>query len=121
MDFQSYKQLPEVLGAGDVLIGILESDAGVYSAPSKVLTYLCAKRPLLLAMPKENLSARIVSTNRAGEVSDPTGITGFIESADTLYKNEDLRKEYAHNARKVAEERFNITEITDKFESIFDK
>jgi len=121
MDFQPYKQLPEVLGAGDVLIGILESDAGVYSAPSKVLTYLCAKRPLLLAMPRENLSARLVSENKAGEVADPTDITGFLNAADKLYRNDSIRKEYAHNARMLAEERFNITEITDKFESIFDE
>ena len=42
MNFQPFDQMSEVLGAADVLIALLEADAGVYSVPSKVLTYLCA-------------------------------------------------------------------------------
>ncbi len=45
LPFQPYEQLPEVLGSGDVLVVLLEQDAGAFSVPSKTLSYLCAGRP----------------------------------------------------------------------------
>lgn len=61
--FQPFEQIPQVQAAANVLIAILELDAGVFAVPSKVFTYLCAKRPLILADPLENLAARIVRDN----------------------------------------------------------
>ena len=60
LDFQPFELIPEVMGTADILVAILDKDAGVYSVPSKVLTYHCAGRPLLLSVPKENLAARLV-------------------------------------------------------------
>jgi len=59
--YQPFNLLPQVLAAGDVLVAILEPEAGEYSVPSKVLSYLTAQRPLLLVVPPENLAARMVS------------------------------------------------------------
>ena len=42
MGFQPFRALPHVLGSADVLVAILEADAGVFSVPSKVLSYFCA-------------------------------------------------------------------------------
>ena len=54
LDLQPYEALPEVLASGDILVALIEQDAGTFAVPSKVLTYLCAQRPLLLAVPQEN-------------------------------------------------------------------
>ena len=64
LPFQPYEVLPEVLASADVLIAILEPDAGVFSVPSKVLSYHCAGRPILAAIPAENLAARIIERER---------------------------------------------------------
>ncbi len=45
LPYQDFHALPEVLATGDILCAVLEEDAGVFSVPSKVLTYLCAARP----------------------------------------------------------------------------
>ena len=58
LPFQPYERLPEVLGSGDVLVVLLEQDAGAFSVPSKTLSYLCAGRPVVGLMPSENLAAR---------------------------------------------------------------
>ncbi len=50
LPYQPYDRLPEVLASADVLIAVLEPDAGVFSVPSKVLTYHCAARPLLVSV-----------------------------------------------------------------------
>ena len=55
-----------MLASATVLIGILEEDAGVFSVPSKVLSYLCAGRPIVLCAPAENLASRTLLEAEAG-------------------------------------------------------
>ena len=121
LPYQPYSSLAEVLGAADVLIAILEPDAGIFSVPSKVLSYLCAKRPLLLAVPPDNLAAKIVAQNEAGIVSPPDDVAAFIDGANRLKQDDMLRERLGANGRKYAEHHFNIDQITDQFESIINQ
>lgn len=118
LPYQSTQDFPDVLAAGDVLIGILEPDAGEFSVPSKVLSYLCAGRPLLLSIPPENLAAKIVLSNHAGIITDPGNEDAFIESALQLLHNEEQRKMMGKNGRKYAQDHFSIEAVTDQFETI---
>lgn len=116
--FQPFEEMPDVLATGDVLIAILEPDAGVFSVPSKVLTYLCAARPLLLAVPLENLSAKIVSRNCAGIVVQPTDADAFVQAALELVRAPDRRAELGRHAHAYAKRTFDIEAITDRFEQV---
>lgn len=116
--FQPYAVLPDVLGTADVLLAILEPDAGVFSVPSKVLTYLCAKRAVLLAVPPNNLAARIVETNDAGLVVPPQHEFAFVEAVKKLMADAELRASLGQRARQYAETTFDLTAITDAFESV---
>ena len=66
LGFQPFEILIQIHGAADILMAILEKEAGIFSVPSKILTYHCAGRALLLAVPADNLAARIVHQNRTG-------------------------------------------------------
>ncbi len=46
-NFQPYEELPGMLCGSDVLLAILEPEASSFAVPSKVLTYICAGRPVL--------------------------------------------------------------------------
>ncbi len=116
--FQPYEMLPQVFGTADVLIGLLETDAGTFSVPSKVLTYLCAKKPLLLAVPGSNLAAKIISSNQAGWVCSPEDIDSFLSGAERLYEDNEYRESLASNGYRYAKNTFDIETITDKFEKI---
>jgi glycosyltransferase involved in cell wall biosynthesis len=118
LGFQPFDKMPDVLGTADILVAILEPDAGVFSVPSKVLTYLCAQCPLLLAVPPENLAARIVSQNEAGLVVNPTDTEAFIKAAETLKNDTVLQQKCGENALAYAEKHFNISEIGNQFEKI---
>jgi len=118
MPLQPQEDLPDVLGTADVLVAILEGAAGVFSVPSKVLTYLCAGRAILLGVPKENLAARMVSDNAAGIVVAPDRVGTFVEAADCLLHETEFREFCAVNARRYAEIHFNIETIADSFERI---
>lgn len=121
MKFQPFEMMPSVLASADILLAILEPDASIFAVPSKVLTYLCANKPLLLAVPLENLAARIVNDNKAGIVISPSDTTAFIEAADKLMYNSELRIHLAANGRQYAEQTFQIAKITDNFEQIIKK
>ena len=45
LPFQPYADLPDVLGSGDILVVLLEQDAGEFSVPSKTLSYLAPVDP----------------------------------------------------------------------------
>jgi glycosyltransferase involved in cell wall biosynthesis len=113
--FQPYADLPDMLGSGDILLVLLEPDAGVFSVPSKVLTYHCAGRAILGAIPRENLSARTIEANGAGLVVDPGDVDGFIGAARRLIDNPATRLGMGEAGRRAAEITFDIDTITDEF------
>ena len=119
LGFQDFADLPKVLASSDVLIAILEPDAGVFSVPSKVLSYMCAGRALLLAVPEENLAARLVAKHEMGLVVSPTDTEGFVEAAGNLLESQDKLGDYAGKARAYAETTFNIESIAQQFEILF--
>jgi colanic acid biosynthesis glycosyl transferase WcaI len=116
--FVPFEQVPDVMGAADVLVAVLEADAGVFSVPSKVLSYLCAARPLLMAVPPENLAARIVVAQEAGFIAPPDDLSAFIRAAETLLGDPDLRAAFGRNARAYAERTFDIETIATAFEQV---
>jgi glycosyltransferase involved in cell wall biosynthesis len=119
LPYQPYQSLPDVFGSAHVLLAILGVDAGVFSVPSKVLSYLCAGRPLLAAIPGENLAARLIRGTGAGIVVDPRDTAGFLAGARRLLAEESLRVKLGDRARSYAEATFDIQSITDRFEAVF--
>jgi glycosyltransferase involved in cell wall biosynthesis len=118
LPYQPFAELPEVLATGDVLVGILEPDAGSFSVPSKTLSYLCSGRPLLLSISQENLAAQITRGEDAGLTVSPEDVEGLVTAARTLYGSAELRQRFGSNARAYAEKTFPITKIAGVFENI---
>lgn len=118
LPFQPYDDLPDMLGSADVLMVLLEPDAGTFSVPSKVLSYHCAGRAILGAMPAENLASRNMVAAGSGVVVAPGDATGFVDAARRLADDESHRDQLGHRARCVAERTYDIDRITDEFEEI---
>jgi glycosyltransferase involved in cell wall biosynthesis len=116
--YEPFERMSEVMGAADVLTAVLEPDAGAFSVPSKVLAYLCAGRPLLTAMPLENLASRIVSREEAGLVVAPDDVEGFVAAGRRLLDDAAVRENLGANARAYAERAFDIEAITNRFEEV---
>ncbi|MCH7224947.1 glycosyltransferase family 4 protein [Haloferula sp. A504] len=118
LPYQPFADLPSVLATGDVLVGLLEEEAGTFSVPSKTLSYLCAARPLLLAVPPANLAARITLDHGAGLTVTPGDLDGFLAAGRNLRESQALRASLAANARSYAEQTFPIEAKADTFERI---
>jgi putative colanic acid biosynthesis glycosyltransferase WcaI len=118
LPYQKFEEMSEVLGSADVLVAILEAEAGVFSVPSKVLSYHCAGRAILGGMPLQNLAAKIILQNQAGLCTAPNDVTGFLAAAEALYADGQLRDQCGKRARRYAEANFDIQAIGDRFEEI---
>jgi glycosyltransferase involved in cell wall biosynthesis len=118
LPFQPYDRISEVFGSADVLITLLDTDAGSFAVPSKTLAYLCAGRALIIAAPSINEAARVVGRANAGIVVSPDALNGLIEAAERLLRNKKLCAELGRNGRAYAERTFAIDAIADRFLSI---
>ena len=119
LPFQPYEQLPEVLGSGDLLVVLLEQDAGAFSVPSKTLSYLCAGRPVLGLMPAENLASQLVG--EAGGLVLPPQPGSLAEAgawAAELLGDAERRRELGRAAHDLAEREFALAGCADRFERI---
>jgi glycosyltransferase involved in cell wall biosynthesis len=117
LGLQPFERFAEVLATADVLTAVIERDAGTFSVPSKVLSYLCAKRAILLAAPEENLAARNVAGVKAGLVVDPDDQAAFLAAAREML-NPAKADAMAAAGRAYAQANFDIDRVTDRAEAI---
>ncbi len=118
LPYQPFDALPDVLGTADVLLTLLDPGAAVFSVPSKILTYLCAGRPVLAAMPPQNLGARTIERAGAGVVVSPKDVAGFLAAAGELLADPARCQALGASARAYAERTFDIDTIADRFEGV---
>jgi len=118
LDFQAYADLPAVLGTADVLLASVEPDSSVFCVPSKILSYLCAGRPILMSVPEHNLASRVIERAEAGYVCNPRNLLEFLGRAESIWANRDLAARMGMKARRYAEVNFNIDRIGDLFEEV---
>ncbi|ALG67294.1 glycosyltransferase family 4 protein [Beggiatoa leptomitoformis] len=119
LPFQPFEQMSAVLSSADVLMAILEPDAAIYSVPSKILSYVCIGKPLLVAVPDNNLGAKIVNQSHCGKTVHPSDEQGFIRHAQALLENPTERQSMGDNARYYAQQHFAIDTISEQFLKIF--
>ena len=116
---QPMDKFSDVLGTADVCMAVLEEDAGIFSVPSKVLSYLCAGKPILMHGPVKNLSSKMLLDNECGLVSSGNNIAELENNLVAISSKENMEK-MARNARAYALSNFKIEEVTNKFSSIID-
>lgn len=120
LPFQPIEDYPDILGAADVLVALLEPAAGTFSVPSKVLSYMCAGRPILGAVPLHNLAARTIDRAGAGTVVPPTDDEAFLVAAKDLRLDGHRRAMAGLRGRSYAESVFDTAAITDRFEGVIE-
>ena len=119
LPFQPYDRLSEVMGSADVLITLLDSEAGEFAIPSKVLSYLCSGRALIVGAPRVNEAAKIVERANAGVVISADSTYEIVQAARRMMENPFECCEYGKNGRAFAERAFAIESIADRFLGVF--
>jgi glycosyltransferase involved in cell wall biosynthesis len=116
LPYQPFDRFPEVLASADVLVVILEPEAGRFSVPSKTLSYLCAGRAILGSIPSSNAAARLLTERaHAGLVAEPDDRQTFCSLAVELACNEPTRRRLGECGRRFAETHFTQEVIVPEF------
>lgn len=116
LPFQPFEAMPDVLGGANVLVAMLEDSAGVFSVPSKILTYLCSGRPILLAAPMQNQAVKLIAETGSGRCCASGEPEKFIGLAKKMRNDLVLVEELGKSARAAAESRFAMVRTSRQFE-----
>ena len=87
--------------------------------PSKMTSYFCAGRPIVLAAPWQNLASRQLQESGAGQVVSPLKDDQIGKAVLGFLDNVTLSRETGAKGRAYAERTFDIASIADRFEQLF--
>jgi len=118
VDFQPAERVPEVLATADVLLSMIRPEAGRFSVPSKVLTYLAAGRAQLSALPAYNLAARVLRESGAAVLVDPERPDDWVRGARALVADPDRRAALGRDGRAYADAHFDLQSSATTFEDV---
>jgi glycosyltransferase involved in cell wall biosynthesis len=121
MPYQPFSDLPNVFGTADVLLVLLEPEAGMFAVPGKVLSHLCAGRPQVGLIPRENRATRVMNESRGGIAIDARRPDDFVDAVVRLVESPGERALMGRNARAYAEREFDIARIGEVFERMITK
>ncbi len=119
--YQPHEVYAEVMGAADVLVAILDEEAGRYSVPSKVASYHCAARPVLAVMPEDNDAARMIREAGSGIVVPAGHRQALLAASERLRAGPELRGRHGARGRAFAEANFDLASIASRFEQVMDE
>ena len=115
LPLQPYEMLKHALRSADVLVAVLERDAGPFSVPSKILSYLCVGRPILASIPAGNDASRLVSSGASAGLVDDCSVDVMLEHATILLQDPELRQELGRNGLQYARKHFVPEHIARSF------
>lgn len=119
LPYQSAENYHRALAAADVLVAILDPTAAKYSVPSKILSYMTAGRPILAAIPADNLAARTIKAACAGLIVEPENSAELRRSARSLIEDGDCRRRLGAAGLAYARANFDIDAVAARFEELF--
>jgi glycosyltransferase involved in cell wall biosynthesis len=120
LPFQPNPDVAKVLASAAVLVASLDPSAGGFCVPSKVLSYLCAGRTMVIAL-DEGPVARMVRTCGAGVVVRPGDTPAFVEAVADALQNPDRSMLQGRAARVYAEQLFDLDTVATKFLRILNR
>lgn len=113
IELQPLGSLADVLSSADILLGTLDDRATEALVPSKILSYLCAARPVVALMNSHNPSAQLVEDVGAGIA------VGDIHQAATVIRellgDPDHMRKMGNLGRAYAATTFDPTTVADRF------
>jgi glycosyltransferase involved in cell wall biosynthesis len=113
VDLQPLSDLADVLASADVLLGTLDDRASEALVPSKILSYLCAARPVVALMNPQNPSAQLVEEIGAG-----VAVTDIHDAATTireLLADPERMRKMGNHGRAYAADTFDPSRVAKQF------
>jgi colanic acid biosynthesis glycosyl transferase WcaI len=115
---QSREQVPSIFAAADVLLLTQRADVIDSVAPSKLLSYMAAGRPVIAAVHPDSETARLVSSSGCGIVCKPEDFEELVSALRTLRSDDGLRQSMGERGRKRAADDFSEPRVLKQWQDL---
>lgn len=112
LPFQPFETLPFSMTAGDIAVVTLGKGTEGISMPSKCYYMMAAGCAILALSEGDNDLKRVVETYECGVNLSCTDVAGIAATIERLRAEPETLERYQRNARKAAEEVFDIEIVT---------
>jgi len=107
-NFQSLNELNRLFHQSTVLLAILESDASKFSVPSKIMSYLCAGKPIVASIDLVNPAAQIILQSGSGVVvSSKENSENFVSAVIKIISDPLLAESMGNSGKEYAINNFD--------------
>ncbi len=113
----TFSDMPKLYNLSDVVIFPAKDMKGKFDVPLVVVEAMACEKPVIISdLPvlKEFANSHNSVTIKSGDVKQ------LIEATSDLYKNKSKREEIGKNARKYAEENFDIKKVAEEYKKIYE-
>ena len=87
-------------------------------APSKLLTYMAASRPVLAAVHHESAAAKLIGEAKCGVIVRPDDPMALIEGLRSLGRTPERRVELGAAGRTFVENKFNKQRVLAQWDAL---
>ncbi|MEJ7675726.1 MAG: glycosyltransferase [Chitinophagaceae bacterium] len=122
-NFLPHNEMPEIFAKADFLLLPYDfSDNSIkfirYSMPTKAPEYMISGTPIIIFAPDVTAVVKYAKQYEWAKVITENNITEITIAIKDLIKNKELRQRIAENAKKIAEEKHNSINVSNKFKSL---
>ncbi|HMK04318.1 MAG TPA: glycosyltransferase [Ferruginibacter sp.] len=119
----AYSELPRVFAEADFLYLPYDfSEESIrfikFSMPTKAPEYMISGTPIIMFGPGETALMKDGKRNNWAKVVTENNIEALAEAINDLVTNDDMRKEIAANAIRIAEANYNSVKIRNQFKEV---
>lgn len=115
----SIKKYPKVLASADFFLGTINSYSREFAIPSKIYSYIAAKRPIIFISSAQNTQAKLIKRYGLGiTISINYRINDISKIIKKFSTNTSLHKKTLINQIKYEKQNFRIDRIAKKFRKI---
>jgi colanic acid biosynthesis glycosyl transferase WcaI len=115
---QAASTFPRVLAAADALLLHQRADVLDSVAPSKLLAYMAAGRPILAAAHPQSVAAHLVTEAGCGVIVRPEAPDALAEAMGALSRDPERRCALGLAGRRFVEEHFDKRAILSRWEEV---
>ena len=109
------KDLGAMLSSADVLLAPQKKEILEVALPSKILAYLCSRKPIIAAAHEASEVARVLTENQAGLVVEPEDPVSIAEKILELKDNPVKAREQGERGYAFVSSRFDHTVVKESY------
>ena len=115
-NFLPIPELAQLFSDASVLLAVLEPEASTFSVPSKIMSYLCAGKPIVASIDPKNASAVILNNSGAGIVIPPhSPADDFSQAVTYVISNTQVSISMSEAGAKYSQGNFNGAKAAEFF------